>query len=511
MKNKYYYLIILFSVISLIVTYPSARMTYAQTDPLDDQSGLIGILFEDSAYQRPLSIWHLLSLDSADPAWPKYNDFSARWQGYIDGLADAEVTFSSEADNGLRLEIDGKVIIDSWADNPGGQGKLMMQSGKRYPIRLNYRQISGPSYLRIFWSADGKERESIPVTSLHFTAKDHSEIQQIFKQETEVPSEDLAFDISSLLTIKNKSDIESRRQVFATYLFGKKGIPLQKGIDVVEQDIKDADFQALANLRQINKLTINMDFGLNSIAYHFLPVTSNNKVVIYHQGHMGKFSIGISTISGLLAKGYHVVGLSMPLKGMNSQPVVNLKRFGKMLLSGHERMGFLEPEEGHPVKYFIEPVFRVINYLQTQGFKRFYMTGISGGGWTTTLCAALDTRIQYSYPVAGSLPIYLRVRDKKSGSWGDYEQVVPELYRIANYLELYILGATGSNRRQIQILNEFDSCCFSGTGFKSYRFLVQERIKSIGMGYFDVFLDSSHQEHKISDVALNLILDDLEK
>ena len=334
---------------------------------------------------------------------------------------------------------------------------------------------------------------------------------QTDQKEVDLPDEELTFNISSLLTINNASDIESRRQAFSRFLFGKEGIPLQKGIDLIEKDIQDDDFKDLPNLDEIRRLTINMDFGLNSIAYHFIPVKSNKKVILYHQGHNGKFSLGISTITGLLSKGYQVIGFSMPLKGMNSQPIVNLERFGKMNINSHGRMEFLKPEQGHPVKYFVEPVFRVINYLQTQGFNNVFMTGISGGGWTTTLCAAMDTRIKYSYPVAGSLPLYLRIRDPKNSSWGDYEQFTPELYRIANYLELYVLGASGSGRRQIQILNEFDSCCFSGTGYTTYEDIVIQKVIDLGSGSFEVFLDSSHQEHKISEIVLDHILKDLER
>jgi hypothetical protein len=71
------------------------------------------------------------------------------------------------------------------------------------------------------------------------------------------------------------------------------------------------------------------------------------------------------------------------------------------------------------------------------------------------------------------------------------------------------MGATGKNRRQIQILNEFDACCFSGTGYTTYEDLVTDRVIKLHEGSFDVFLDSSHEQHMISDVALELILKDL--
>ena len=50
---------------------------------------------------------------------------------------------------------------------------------------------------------------------------------------------------------------------------------------------------------------------------------------------------------------------------------------------------------------------------------------------------------------AGSFPFYLEDEYVP----GDYEQVDPELYRIATYEELYVLGSVGATRDQIQMLD----------------------------------------------------------
>ena len=181
-----------------------------------------------------------------------------------------------------------------------------------------------------------------------------------------------------------------------------------------------------------------------------------------------------------------------------------------MILHAHDQMAYLQPPQGSPIKYFLEPVVVVLNYATQFAYKRIIMVGISGGGWTTTLCAAIDPRIARSFPTAGSHPNYLRARDiSNSGTLGDYEQQVPELYRTANYLELYIMGAAGDGRRQLQILNEFDACCFRGTGYKTYENIVKNIIQNVGSGSFDIFLDSTHRLHQISPRALEVIFEDL--
>ena len=98
------------------------------------------------------------------------------------------------------------------------------------------------------------------------------------------------------------------------------------------------------------------------------------------------------------------------------------------------------------------------------------MIGISGGGWTTTLYAAIDDRISKSFSVAGSLPISLRI---ESRDIGDYEQTHREFYSIANYLELYVMCSYGENRMQMHIFNKLDPCCFSGDLSMNYENIIK--------------------------------------
>lgn len=137
------------------------------------------------------------------------------------------------------------------------------------------------------------------------------------------------------------------------------------------------------------------------------------------------------------------------------------------------------------------------------------MIGISGGGWTTVLYSAIDSRISNSYPVAGSVPMYLRFNNPKN--MGDYEQTLPELYNMTGYLDLYVMASYGNDRGQLQIFNKYDPCCFSGLGFKSYESEVKNTLSKLGVGKFDIFLDETNKNHSISDESLEIILKDMEQ
>jgi hypothetical protein len=276
----------------------------------------------------------------------------------------------------------------------------------------------------------------------------------------------------------------------------------------VVSDFSDTRYNDISSLDRIDKLVITMEFELESNVYHFIPKNPNNKVILYHQGHQGDFYNGKEQIVKFLNNGYSVVAFSMPLLGLNNQPVIQSLKLGKIGLTSHQRMSFLLPKKGHPIKYFIEPVVTTLNYLEDKlNYSSVSMVGLSGGGWTTTLAAAVDTRITKSFPVAGSYPIYIQSRLEEDGY--TYEYMVPELYSIANYLELYILGAYGLDRKQLQILNRYDPCCFAGIESETYKYIVKKRVYQLGVGEYDLFLDDSHRQHMISEVSMGRILNEL--
>jgi hypothetical protein len=328
------------------------------------------------------------------------------------------------------------------------------------------------------------------------------------EQFYDIPQIYLETDVTKLISIKKPEDVFRLRSELKIFLWGKPSIPLSTPSKITK-DYIDERYKDISSLSRIDKLSTTMEFELESHAYHFFPKTPINKVVLYHQGHGGDFHKGKEVISKFLDNGYSVVGFSMPLLGLNNKkPTINFPSFGKIKITGHEQMKFLNPERGHPIKYFLEPVINVLNYLETNyTYSHTSMLGLSGGGWTTTLVSAIDTRVEYSFPIAGSLPMYLMSNAKSTkGKVTDFEQSAPELYRIANYLELYILGSYGDKRRQVQILNQFDICCFEGVRWKTYKDIVESRVQELGLGKFEILSDTSHHDHKVSSMVMNWVL-----
>ena len=322
----------------------------------------------------------------------------------------------------------------------------------------------------------------------------------------EINSNLAKIDPKQFVSISSKADILSKRRELIRFIWGSDALP-DTLPSRVEENVKSEKIQE-SSAERVDKIIITMEYGFESAAYIFYPSQSNknNKLVIYHKGH-GEHWGGLEYVNFFVERGFTVMYFAMPLSEENTAPSMFVRPLGQVEFRTHNDLAYLRSEEFNPIKLFLEPVNAGLNYMKKFGYEEIYMVGLSGGGWTTALYSAIDPRILRSYPVAGSLPIYLR--DKSE--YGDWEQTFPELYSLATYLELYIMGAFGEGRGQTQVLNQYDSCCFFGVNYRLYENTVRNIVESLGAGKFSVFLDSSHRDHIISKSALEIILEDISK
>ena len=326
----------------------------------------------------------------------------------------------------------------------------------------------------------------------------------------EAPTENNQFitqsDLNTLVRIDGKLDIEKKRNDLTEFFWNVGSLQRVQHdgqLPEIESDIYDSRYNDLQNLKRIDKLIVEMEYGINSVSYLLLPEESNQKLILYHHGHDGDFILGSNTIQFFLERNFTVLAMTMPLVGMNNQPIVGIDGFGEMKLISHDQLNLLEKNKFNPMKLFIHPVQVNLNYLDKEyDFKRYSIIGLSGGGWIGLVYSAIDDRISDSFSIASSLPFYLRVDARDIG---DYEQTNVNLYKITNYLELYVLAGYGDDRKHIQIFNKNDPCCYSGIGYESYEFFIKDKLVELGKGSFQILIDDTHNEHKISDTMLEYI------
>lgn len=337
----------------------------------------------------------------------------------------------------------------------------------------------------------------------------HFDYQKIISSN-EVPQESILNKLDSKglinrIRIHDQNDIQNFRKKLIKIVWDKEGFPYQKLPDTVIKNVRAQQYPGLQNVKQINKIIDTLEYGFVSNIYHFIPENGdNNKVMIYHHGHGGIVPEGLHTFDSLLLSGYHVIGVNMPLLGENNQPEVDLPTTGKIKITNHDIMVFLE----RPYPVFFEPIRTAINYLNTTIQPQvIHMMGLSGGGWTTQLYAAIDTSIQRSYPVAGSIPMDIRFYSFRD--LGDMEQHDPRIYSKVSYPEIYVLGAYGKNRGQLQVLNSTDPCCFSAELGQYFESSIVSKVNTLGHGQFNLFIDTTHDEHRVSPAAVHQIMSDL--
>ena len=321
------------------------------------------------------------------------------------------------------------------------------------------------------------------------------------------------------ITVHTAAQVAEKRQAIITYLWGAEGFPSRRMPDVVLTNMS-SPVKQLARLARVEELRMNLAPGLQGLAYHFVPQQPNGELVIVHHGHgctldddPGPANVGFGlqrTISALLREGYGALGVFMPHMRPGD------------CTGGHDAMFNMTNVTGSPIKFFLEPTALSLNYLKSRGgsgglpnYKAYHMIGLSGGGWTTTLYAAIDPTIRRSFPVAGTIPLYLR----SGGSIGDREQFESTFYRIAGYMDLYILGSFGEGRSQTQILNRRDDCCFGQAqhnektaglpyeqAMRAYETTVITELKKLGSGSFRLEFDEEAPSHMISHYAIDKVI-----
>ena len=91
-------------------------------------------------------------------------NFSLRWTGQILPEHSETVTFYTVTDDGARLWIDGKLLIDDWTSHAPmeNSGVIRLQGGKKVSIRMEYYQGMGGSSARLLWSGKSTRKQKIP-------------------------------------------------------------------------------------------------------------------------------------------------------------------------------------------------------------------------------------------------------------------------------------------------------------------------------------------------------------
>jgi len=95
--------------------------------------------------------------------------FSVRWTGQIRPRHSEVYTFITTSDDGVRLWVDGRLIIDEWNDHPSTEhsGRITLQAERWYAITLEYYEEMGAATIALAWSSRSQRREIIPQDRMY--------------------------------------------------------------------------------------------------------------------------------------------------------------------------------------------------------------------------------------------------------------------------------------------------------------------------------------------------------
>lgn len=141
-----------------------------------------------------------------------------------------------------------------------------------------------------------------------------------------------------------------------------------------------------------------------------------------------------------------------------------------------------------PVLRFYQPVLDLVTQIAPSGLPIF-MAGLSGGGWTTTVSTAMDSRIVRAYSVSGDAPWYptdFRCQELSTQSNPEVELCNPPM----PYDQLYSLAGV----RLLHVYNFNEGGIFAG------------RVEALGYAYVN---DPVPTAHYMSDYAVSGMIQDI--
>ncbi|MBP2158739.1 MULTISPECIES: TIM-barrel domain-containing protein [Asticcacaulis] len=141
---------------------PAATIPASALRTPDGKPGLAGQYFEGMNFETPKGKTIDTTIDLRWPGPPLtdipaglsgLNDFSARWQGTVTAPEDGEYELGVEGDDGYRLFVDGKLLVEDWTMGAARYkgGKVTLKKGQSVPVTLEFFQASGGRSLRLAW------------------------------------------------------------------------------------------------------------------------------------------------------------------------------------------------------------------------------------------------------------------------------------------------------------------------------------------------------------------------
>lgn len=139
------------------------RQLGAEEPQVAPAPGLLGQYFANNALTGPAVLTRIEAANfnwytNAPAAGLPADNFSVRWTGQVLAAIGGSYSFQTNSDDGVRLWIDGNLVIDNWtahAPTLNTSGAVTFVAGRRYDIRLEYQELTAGAVIQLKWKVPG--------------------------------------------------------------------------------------------------------------------------------------------------------------------------------------------------------------------------------------------------------------------------------------------------------------------------------------------------------------------
>jgi len=138
-----------------VMPVPASALTLNGSDP-----GVKAEYFNNQTLSGPPV--HVRTDARIDFDWGRYNpvpeltgnNFSVRWTGKLTPPESGNYQLGFTADDGARVYLDGKLLVDAWASNPKktATAEIALEGGRSYDLRMEYFQYQRENIAKLVWS-----------------------------------------------------------------------------------------------------------------------------------------------------------------------------------------------------------------------------------------------------------------------------------------------------------------------------------------------------------------------
>ena len=161
---------------------PVTTATFINSTSLGTGIGLVGYYYSNSyptnPYSGPATLVRTDAVvnfnwgsGSPDPSI-SVDHFTAKWTGSVQPLFSEPYTFSTTTDDGVRLWVNGQLLIDHWVDQGATEwsGTINLTAEQHYNIEMDYYENGGSASATLSWSSPSTSKAIIPQTQLYTTS-----------------------------------------------------------------------------------------------------------------------------------------------------------------------------------------------------------------------------------------------------------------------------------------------------------------------------------------------------